>query len=450
MNRRNFIKEVLLASGAGILLQSCGNKNNTGNGDTKGKVKIVLIGVDGANWPTLDPLIEKGKLPLWKSLKEESAWTFFQTFAPTKSSVVWTSIATGTRMEKHGILDFTYLNKNNIEVPFSNAERREPALWQILDEYHKKSIVVNWFVSHPPDKINGIMVSDVFRRVLVRPPDKIDEYKDSVYPSIYFQKLLDLGERDHSKVFEMTGIPDYPAMYNKVHKDADFKNVPILKTFRSLAIQDNFAATIAKELYRTKDFDFFAAYIRMPDLVQHFSTRMFDARYNQEVVAALKSNSMTPGKHKEVIGKIADIIEPAYRFAEDFIKSFISYKRYENAYFIICSDHGFSLYPGGYNHYDLPEGYGPPPGVLLVKGPGVKQGYFSSSTNVYDVAPTILNLYDLPVGKNMDGKVISAIFKKNHRVRYKTYKINAKDQGKRKSKADEETLNELKSIGYIK
>jgi predicted AlkP superfamily phosphohydrolase/phosphomutase len=444
MKRREFIKNAAMVAGGLLPLVGC----QSGVIDNKKKIKVVLIGIDGANWQTLDPLMAKGKLPFWKKLKEESAWANLKTFRPTKSSVVWTSIATGKRMEKHGILDFTYLNKNNIQVPFSNAERREPAIWQILDDAGKKPIVVNWFVSHPPDEVDGIVISDNFRRVVARPEERSLEYKDSVQPSIYFHKLLKKAQRNFDEMSKETGVPDYPKQYEALHPSGDFRKVPILKTFRSLALQDNFVSSISKELYRTKDFDFFATYVRMPDLVQHFSARMFDEKYTEELVAALKSNSLSEEKRQETIHKIADIIEPAYRFSEDLIQALLEYKKYQDAYFIICSDHGFSLYPGGYNHYGLPEGYEPPDGVLLMKGPGVRPGLIPEAS-VYDIAPTILNIFNLPVGKNMDGRVLKKALKLNRSNKYRVYKLSDKRKKKRSNKADKEALEELKSIGYI-
>jgi len=84
----------------------------------------------------------------------------------------------------------------------------------------------------------------------------------------------------------------------------------------------------------------------------------------------------------------------------------------------------------------------------MIKGPDVQPGHFDSAC-VYDIAPTILNLLDLPVGKNMDGKVLHKVFKQNRRIQYKMYQLK-KEEGQRKSsKADEETMKELKSIGYI-
>jgi predicted AlkP superfamily phosphohydrolase/phosphomutase len=445
MKRRDFIKNSLLMSGTLLPVLSC--SSGPGGTENKKKIKIVLIGIDGANWPTLDPLIEKGVLPFWKQLKEESAWANLKTFKPTKSSVIWTSIATGKKMEKHGILDFAFLDKNNITVPFSNVERREPTIWQILNEYNKKSIVINWFCSHPPDDIDGIVISDHFRRVVARPPEKINDYMESVKPSIYFHKLIKHIQRDYREVFKETGLPDYPELYTQLHPDKDFRQVPILKTFRSMAKQDFFVTNISKELYRTKDFDLFATYIRMPDLVQHFSARLFDDKYTEELVTALKNKSLTKEQQDEVIKKIANIIEPAYKFAEDLLQTLITFKKYEDAYFIIASDHGFALYPGGYNHYGLSDEYEPPSGILMIKGPGIRTGYLPAAS-VYDIAPTILNIFDLPVGKNMDGKVLLQALKLNRKIKYNTYSLKKKLKRK-KSKADEEAMKELESLGYI-
>ena len=430
-----------------ILLPVISCSSRSGVTENKNKIKVVLIGIDGANWPTLDPLMEKGVLPFWKQLKEESAWADLKTFRPTKSSVIWTCIATGTKMEKHGILDFAFLDKNNIKVPFSNVERREPTIWQILTDYNKKSIVINWFVSHPPDDIDGIMISDHFRRVVARPPGKIDEYMESVKPAVYFHKLSKYIQRDYNEVFKETGLPDYPELYTRLHPDKDFHQVPILKTYRSMAAQDFFVTNISKELYRTKDFDLFATYIRMPDLVQHFSARLFDDKYTEELVTALKNKSLTKEQQDEVIRKIADIIAPAYKFAEDLLQTLITFKKYQDAYFIIVSDHGFALYPGGYNHYDLPDEYEPPAGILMIKGPGIRPGYLPAA-NVYDIAPTILNIFDLPVGKNMDGKVLHQALKLNRKIKYNVYTLKKKLKRK-KSEADEEAMKELESLGYI-
>ena len=81
-------RKILILALAVLLLAACG-------GGKKETIQVVVLGFDGANWPTIDPLIAEGKLPFLKKLKEDSAWADFRTDKPTKSSVVWTSIATG-------------------------------------------------------------------------------------------------------------------------------------------------------------------------------------------------------------------------------------------------------------------------------------------------------------------------------------------------------------------
>jgi hypothetical protein len=74
---------------------------------------VVLIGLDGADWNIIHPLFERGKLPHIARFVEEGSWGVLETMRPTKSPVIWTSIATGKSMLKHGILDYQFVTENN-------------------------------------------------------------------------------------------------------------------------------------------------------------------------------------------------------------------------------------------------------------------------------------------------------------------------------------------------
>jgi len=424
-------------------LTGCSFKNKKPNH----KTKVILIGLDGANWPTIDPLIREGKLPFFKQLKKESAWASFKTFKPAKSSVIWTSIATGKKMEKHGILDFNFYNKNKQPIPYSNAEKREPSIWQILNQYQKKSIVINWFVSHPPDKIDGIVVSDHYKRLLFTNPERIDEYGNTVHQSIYFKKFNQWINRDFQDVLAKTGLPDFQKIYSQAHPGENMANLPLtLRGYNTFVLQDHLVTNITNNLLRTKDFDFFATYIRMPDIVQHFALRMIDKKYMEEVLLQVDAGTATQNTIDEAILKISHLLEPIYKFSENLLKQIMSYKKYQDAYFIVVSDHGFSLYPGGYNHYDLPDRFPAPDGIMMMKGPGIKPGFYKNA-NIYDIAPTILSLYDLPIGKNMDGRVLNETLKFTRKVRFNTY--NLKRIMKRDHLSDKDALKELRTLGYI-
>ncbi len=405
-----------------------------------------MIGIDGANWQTLDPLIEEGKLPFFKKLKESSSWAYLQTIKPTKSSIIWTSIATGKSMVKHGIVDFAFAKKNGIKVPYTNAEKRAPSIWQILDDYGKKSIVLNWFSSYPPDKLkNGIIVSDVFRNVAQN--SNVSQFKDSIYPPKLFKKLVSFKMINIGEILKFIGIPDYPKVYEKIHAKKSFKKVPILRSFYTHIQQEFLVYQVNKYIYNHYDFDFYATYFRMTDLTQHFSLRMFNDKEINWLAKKLKTSSLTPEEEKMVIRKISKIIEPVYKFAERILKEMLTNPNYKDAYFIILSDHGFSLYPGGFNHYGLPKNYPPPPGILIIKGPDVKPGKLKRA-HVYDIAPTILYIYGLPIGKNMDGRILKDAFKfSRKKITYRVY--NLKEKIKASRKHDKDVIKDLKTIGYL-
>ena len=443
MRRRDFIKQSLIAS-AGVGAARCNNKDAE-------KMKVVILGFDGANWATIDPLIRKGELPFLKKLKEESAWAAFETFKPAKSNVVWTSIASGKTMLKHGILDYAYLKRNGIKVPYAKADRKEPMIWQILDSHGKRSTVINWWCSHPPDRIKGVMVSDHFRQVIrkrVKRDKNTDMYASAVFPAEYFEQLTRLEMRRYPKVLQETGLPNFPGIYNFESPLAYAYKLNLLKGFPIFARMDAFVEKVSNYLYRNESTDFFATYFRLPDVVQHFVLSLFNKEYVEGILSAVKSNSLTQEKHDELINRIADILKPVYRYMENIIASYITENSDHNTYFFIMSDHGFSLYERGYNHYGLPDRYQAPEGILLIKGPRVRPGRIKKAS-VFDIAPTILNLYNLPVGKNMDGRVLSEVFRFQHRKRYKVYKLKENGEIKRDESYDRETLDGLKSMGYI-
>ena len=412
------------------------------------KVKVVILGFDGANWATMDPLIAQGKLPFIQKLKEESAWAYFKTDKPTKSPVVWTSIATGKTMAKHGILDFFYLKKNKIPVPFSNSVKREPSLWQMLDSFGMRSVVINWFVTYPPDRFNGIMVSDRFRQVMHRQRDNVNDLSDSVYPQIEFFRLKKLIQRNHERVHKRIGIPDFPDLFRRNHPERDIDTSFTLKHSRTFVMQEALIENVSDELLCSKEADLYMSYFRLPDVTQHFVLNMLDEAFIKDVFGEkLGSRAPSADQQQELIARISQFMEPVYRYMDSLLQKYMSLPKFRDAYFFVMSDHGFSLYKGGYNHYDLPKDMEAPAGILMVKGPAVNRGRIDAS--IYDIAPSVLYLFGLPLDKSMDGKALQEIFALKRKIRYREYKLKQVNSAERRENADEEILDELRSLGYI-
>ena len=82
---------------------------------------------------------------------------------------------------------------------------------------------------------------------------------------------------------------------------------------------------------------------------------------------------------------------------------------------IVVSDHGFQFRNYGFYHYALgpPGARAPgsvetlaPHGVIFLWGPPIRGGTKLTDATVFDISPTALYLLGLPVGEDMDGRVL--------------------------------------------
>ncbi|MFH0739391.1 MAG: alkaline phosphatase family protein [Candidatus Omnitrophota bacterium] len=91
-------------------------------------------------------------------------------------------------------------------------------------------------------------------------------------------------------------------------------------------------------------------------------------------------------------------------------------------------------------------------GVIIMAGKNIKKNVSIDGAHLVDVTPTILYLFGLPVGEDMDGRVlleaIEPSFIKGHPIKFiKTYEV----QNSKRSKiviGNEMTKEQLRSLGY--
>ena len=89
------------------------------------------------------------------------------TLHPVLSPMLWTSIATGKRPFKHGVLGFTEPTEDASGIrPVTSLSRKVKALWNILGQEGLRSNVVGWWPSHPAEPIRGAMVSNHYHRAV--------------------------------------------------------------------------------------------------------------------------------------------------------------------------------------------------------------------------------------------------------------------------------------------
>jgi len=409
---------------------------------------VLVIGLDGADWNIIDPLVENGKLPNLARLINEGSSGIFHTFRPTKSPVIWTSIATGKTMLKHGVLDWTFVNDNDIEIPYSVEDIKVKPIWKILSENNYSVGVLNWFCTFPAEQVNGYLISDRFRISVVEELDG-DSY---VYPETLMENILPhiirFEDKEYGEISRREGLKDYLNQSRKLELDIPGNREIQLRRFRRYFLQDKSIENVALHLYENVPVDFFAVYLRLIDTTSHFASLFLEKDITKKWEEDNKQlGGPTPETEKLLYANMVDIIEPVYVYMDNVVGRLLE-KTTEDTTVIVISDHGFNFSSVGYNHYDTPV---IPHGIIIMKGPGIKPGFKLNKAKVYDFAPTILHHFHLSTAEDMDGDVIREANLKKRKVRMvATYETETDSQQAKKPRAmDKKVLEDLKSLGYI-
>jgi len=280
-----------------ILIVSCSvfyynlQKDKITNEDN---TKIFLIGLDGATWDVMMPLVEQGKLPNMQRLMNNGVYGNLTTISmtPILSSVAWTSLATGKIPEKHGIRSWDV----------TRLSIKSKTVWDILEENGKKIGLLNYLITWPPRKINGFMVPGWAR------------LDSTTYPPELYEELKKESQEEE--------IREY---YIKKYENSSylFKNFACWDFWRT-----DYRANQTLYLMDKYETDFFATTFYGPDSLQMFFWQFIEPELFNVSQEELK-------KHKEVI--------PSYYQKFDGIIGKITSKLDENTIVIIASDHGFKV-----------------------------------------------------------------------------------------------------------
>src|SRR5215813_10396237 len=108
--------------------------------------KVLFIGLDGATFDVLDPLIAKGLMPRLQQFIAEGVRGPLETTIPPITPTAWVSWMTGKNPGKHGVFEFLLRKKGSgglPDVPVSSAARDGAPFWDVLAQCGKRSIVTN-------------------------------------------------------------------------------------------------------------------------------------------------------------------------------------------------------------------------------------------------------------------------------------------------------------------
>jgi len=95
-----------------------------------------------------------------------------------------------------------------------------------------------------------------------------------------------------------------------------------------------------------------------------------------------------------------------------------------------------------------------PDGILICKGPGIRNAASLKAPVVYDLVPTVLHLAGMPVPADLDGRVMEELcedeFRASHPLRRESDEAAIRTEDAGLSDAEEQLVEEkLRSLGYL-
>jgi hypothetical protein len=393
-------------------------------------LKVVLVGLDGADWRVIRPMMEKGELPTFTRLVQEGAGGDLEALHDSNSAVIWATMYTGETPERHGILDFY-----RIQIPGMSSRGIFPVHRTYFKELSDLVSPLGLTRQIPVDRfsMDGAPLWEVADRAGMS-IGVVDGYfysfpalRPSKPESFFLSYGLDEFAKRPSGRFELFAQPKQ-----------------IFRQVRPLLEGDDFywqSAVLLDLLGKRPQPRFTNFYTHEPDSVQHFYWKWFQPdRYFGVTERGLKENG--------------NRIPKVHRDFDRFLDRLLAQVGPETVV-IVASDHGHS--PTIVHSLHTQHRHGPP-GILVMRGGPVKRGLTLQGADVYDLYPTVLYLLGLPVPQDQSGKVLLEAldpgFVSLHPVRtvptFRDLGLPLNLPGaSRDGTMNQQEIEKLKALGYI-
>lgn len=430
------MRRLLFAVLAAGLLAGCAPEET-------GRTPVVMIGIDGAEWNVIDAMIAEGELPHLARIKREGAWGYLLNPGPAVSPVVWTTFATGHFGRRHGILAHTWPYDGGAgQRPVSSDLRQVPALWNVASHYGLRSVVLGYFVTHPAENIDGVMVSPRAPRGVpgsIAPPDALD---------LDAERYRELGEREVQQglwsrylgwAYDPRQADEPGSPYQEPARIVNERNI------HKRIVEDEFLRRAALDLVE-EPADLFIAYYRLPDFMSHSLWLYYD------------DSDFADPADPEAKALFGEAVTESYRFVDEAVGELL--ERFNGqANVMIVSDHGFGaslkMERGKETRSSHLTGDHRPNGVVLATGPDIAPGELRGMT-IMEVAPTLAALLGVPVADELPGKVEARLLRPGYLEKHPLMSVPdyaqvtvERTSAALDAAAEDEDLASLRGLGYI-
>lgn len=261
--------------------------------------KVIVIGVDGATFDVIEPMVKKGELPNFERIMKNGCWGRLESTIPPLTVPAWPSFSTGGNPARHGLYEFMKRRRGEDYYGVVDASyMKGKTLWSVLSRHNKRCIILNVPFTYPPEKINGILISG---------SGTPDVQTDYTHP----KELRDALNSDDYKPFITLKKNEEPEKWIETIYD----------------VENKMKAT-ATDFMKNEEWDFFMMVFMGVDKLGHRFWGHMDrehVRYNEELAK-----------------KYGSVIPDYYKYVDSFIGEIL--KNYKDSTIFIMSDHGMGRF----------------------------------------------------------------------------------------------------------
>ena len=404
--------------------------------------RVLLIGLDAADWEIIHRLSALGHLPNLARLEREGASGVLHVEEPLLSPVIWTTIATGRSATEHGIFGFL-TSRGDATQPVRSDERRVRAFWNVASELGIKVGVVGWYTTWPAERVDGYLVSD----------------------RLGTHQVEGTAERAATGlVYPETLLPEIEALRAQVERDVGDRAVA-----RYFKKGESGGSTVR---IRQETFKTFLGILRTTELYRRLTPLLME-RFDPAISAVYFEGTDSvghlfaqfappplPGVDAEQARHLGETFDRYYEHVDEIVGELVSRVDPARTTVMVMSDHGFKTGPRRpatpvlSEHANQAPMWHRPEGVLLLWGRGVKPGAVLQEATAYDVLPTLCRLAGLPIAATLKGKSLDEALTGEVLARPVRKVADYEAAGPREAPepaeaSSDEQIAKLRALGYI-
>lgn len=339
--------------------------------------RFLLIGWDAADWQFLSAMLDAGELPTLNQIVESGVISELELSQPTDLATQWTSILTGKRLWQHGVAHSMEFDAHSQQIhPVGSSRRQCATIWEILARQGFNSIVFGWPATQGGKPELARMVSDRFADPTA--PPGVHPWPPAVagtyWPEEIRQRLDPLRLSPESVGTDI--VSRYIPQWRKIDQKRDQR----LSLLRIAMARELSQCAGISELLAKEPWDFAA--VRLSG--SHRIAQLFIKFHPPQ----------RPGVNPREFELYQNVLRVAGQSLDHTLNIFKNICGPKTTIMIVSAA-GLGL---------------PSQGMLAAAGRNLASDTLLHSAHVLDVAPTILHWFGLPVGEDMEGRILTESF----------------------------------------